>query len=85
MFPWPLSGRPGPLVSGSGLSLAGGYMHWEQPHLLCFSTSATKEEPSLHSKVYFLRLRRSPAQQPGPGHDPRHSTQETGRVVWQMA
>lgn len=60
-------------------------MHRAQPHLLAFSTSSTKEEPSLHSKVTFLLLRRSPVQQPWPWQEPRHSTQETGRVVWQMA
>lgn len=50
-----------------------------------FSTSSANEVPSLHSKVSFLRFSRRPWQQPWPGHAPRHSTHDSGRVVWQMA
>lgn len=50
-----------------------------------FSTSSAKEVPSLHSKVNFLRFSRRPRQQPWPRHEPRHSTHDSGRVVWQMA
>lgn len=37
--------------------------HFVQPHLTTFSTSWTKEEPSVHWKVYFLRLLRRGVQQ----------------------
>lgn len=61
------------------------YAQRAQPHLVGFSTSSAKEVPSLHSKVNFLRFSRRPWQQPWPGHEPRHSTHDRGRVVWQMA
>lgn len=77
---WP---RPSPalaLPAGTGR-----YAQRAQPHLVGFSTSSAKEVPSLHSKVNFLRFSRRPWQQPWPGHKPRHSTHDSGRVVWQMA
>lgn len=61
------------------------YAQGAQPHLVGFSTSAAKEVPSLHSKVTFLRFCCSPWQQPGPGHEPPHCTQDSGRVVRQTA
>lgn len=61
------------------------YAQRAQPHLVGFSTSSAKEVPSLHSKVNFLRFSRRPWQQPWPGHEPRHSTHDSGRVVRQMA
>jgi hypothetical protein len=61
------------------------YAQGLQPHLVGFTTSSAKEVPSLHSKVSFLRFSRRPWQQPWPGHAPRHSTHDSGRVVWQMA
>lgn len=60
------------------------YAHWAQPHLVGFSTSSANEVPSLHSKVSFLRFSLRPWQQPWPWHAPRHSTHDSGRVVWQM-
>lgn len=61
------------------------YMQPAQPHLTVFSTSSLKEVPSLHSKVYFRRFIRWLAQQVPVSQAPEHSTQETMRVVWQMA
>lgn len=61
------------------------YAQRAQPHFVGFSTSSAKEVPSLHSKVNFLRFSRSPWQQPWPGHEPLHSTHDSGRVVRQMA
>lgn len=61
--------------------------HFVQPHLTTFSTSWTKEEPSVHWKVYFLRLLRRGVQQvpcpsAPPGQLPRHSRRETFSWVW---
>lgn len=61
------------------------YMQPTQPHLMVFSTSSLKEVPSLHSKVYFRRFIRWLAQQAPVSQAPVHSTQETMRVVWQIA
>lgn len=64
--------------------------HFVQPHLTTFSTSWTKEEPSVHWKVYFLRLLRRGVQQvPWPSAPPRqlprHSRRETFSSVWHAA
>lgn len=61
------------------------YMHPAQPHLMVFSTSSLKDVPSLHSKVYFLRFILWLAQHEPVSQAPLHSTQDTMRVVWQMA
>lgn len=61
------------------------YMHPTQPHLMVFSTSSLKDVPSLHSKVYFLRFILWLAQHEPVSQVPLHSTQDTMRVVWQMA
>lgn len=79
-----------------GLSLGFSFLfcfyeeHFVQPHLTTFSTSWTKEEPSVHWKVYFLRLLRRGVQQvpcPSvpPGQLPRHSRRETFSWVWHAA
>lgn len=78
--PWPCPPLALPPPAG-----AGRYAQRAQPHLVGFSTSSAKEVPSLHSKASFLRFSRRPWQQPWPGHEPRHSTHDSGRVVWQMA
>lgn len=77
-LPWRLPASPFPVHARR-------YAQRAQPHLVGFSTSSAKEVPSLHSKVNFLRFSRRPWQQPWPGHNPRHSTHDSGRVVWQMA
>lgn len=64
--------------------------HFVQPHLTTFSTSWTKEDPSVHWKVYFLRLLRRGVQQvpcpsAPPGQLPRHSRRETFSWVWHAA
>ncbi|KAL0203804.1 hypothetical protein M9458_001822, partial [Cirrhinus mrigala] len=60
--------------------------HFVQPHLTTFSTSCTKEDPSVHWKVYFLRLLRRGAQQEVPSPQlPRHSKRETFSVLWHAA
>lgn len=78
---YPGDARPSPAASVPPAR----YAHGAQPHLVGFSTSSANEVPSLHSKVSFLRFSRRPWQQPWPGHAPRHSTHDSGRVVWQMA
>lgn len=64
--------------------------HFVQPHLTTFSTSWTKEDPSVHWNVYFLRLLRRGVQQvpcpsAPPGQLPRHSKRETFSWVWHAA
>lgn len=78
-----LSDFRSPAVVGHGRKRR--YMQPTQPHLMVFSTSSLKEVPSLHSKVYFRRFIRWLAQQAPVSQAPVHSTQDTMRVVWQMA
>lgn len=59
--------------------------HWEHPHLTTFSTSSTKEEPSVHSKEYFLFLTLSGLQHCPFTQPPLHSSLKTFSVVWHAA